>query len=89
MKTLLASSALTKVIVIALITLFAGLPLARIAGLIDERGQSRQQAAHDAQSVEAGADDRAAADAHPGDQLVRSRMARCFWTQKNNSPSLV
>ncbi|HVE53965.1 MAG TPA: cell envelope integrity protein CreD, partial [Ramlibacter sp.] len=47
MKTLLAQSALTKVIVLVLLTLFAALPLARIAGLIDERGQSRQHAAHE------------------------------------------
>lgn len=47
MKTLLASSALTKVVALGLITLFAGLPLARIAGLIDERGASRQHAAQE------------------------------------------
>jgi inner membrane protein len=47
MKTLLAQSALTKVIVLGLILLFAALPLARIGGLIAERGQSRQQAAHE------------------------------------------
>lgn len=47
MKTLFAQSALTKVIVLVLLILFAGLPLARIAGLIDERGQSRQHAAQE------------------------------------------
>lgn len=47
MKNLLAHSALTKVILLALLTLLAGLPLARISGLIEERGGSRQRAAHE------------------------------------------
>jgi inner membrane protein involved in colicin E2 resistance len=54
MKNLLAQSALTKVLLLALLTLFAGLPLARIAGLIDERGASRQQAAHELATRHAG-----------------------------------
>jgi inner membrane protein len=70
MKTLLASSALTKVIVIALITLFAGLPLARIAGLIDERGQSRQQAAHEL------------AVRHAGPQVVAGPMLVIPYTER-------
>ena len=47
MKALLAQSSLTKFIVLGLIMLFAGLPLAHISGLIGERGQSRNQAAHE------------------------------------------
>jgi inner membrane protein len=47
MKALLAQSALTKVILLGLLTLLAGLPLARIGGLIDERGASRAHAAHE------------------------------------------
>jgi inner membrane protein len=70
MKTLLASSALTKVIVLALITLFAGLPLARIAGLIDERGQSRQQAAHEL------------AVRHAGPQVVAGPMLVIPYTER-------
>jgi inner membrane protein len=47
MKAFLAQSALTKVIVLALLALLAGLPLARISGLIDERGNSRAHAARE------------------------------------------
>lgn len=47
MKSLFAQSSLTKVIVLGLLTLLAALPLAHISGLISERGQSRQQAAHE------------------------------------------
>jgi inner membrane protein len=54
MKDLLAQSALTKVLLLALLTLFAGLPLARIAGLIEERGASRSQAAQELATRHAG-----------------------------------
>lgn len=54
MKFLLAQSALTKVLLLALLTLLAGLPLARIGGLIDERGASRAQAAHELATRHAG-----------------------------------
>lgn len=47
MKELLAHSALAKVVVLLLLTLLAGLPLARIGGLVEERGASRAQAAHE------------------------------------------
>lgn len=54
MKSLLAHSALTKVLLLALLTLLAGLPLARIGGLIDERGASRDHAARELASRHAG-----------------------------------
>ena len=54
MKDLLAHSALTKVILLALLTLLAGLPLARIAGLIEERGASRTRAAAELAARHAG-----------------------------------
>jgi len=54
MKDLLAHSALTKVLLLALLTLLAGLPLAQIAGLIEERGASRQRAAHELATRHAG-----------------------------------
>ncbi len=44
MKNMLAHSALTKAIVLALLTLFAALPLAQIGGLVNERGESRNHA---------------------------------------------
>lgn len=47
MRAFPTQSALTKVIVLALLTLLAGLPLARIGGLIDERGLSRAHAARE------------------------------------------
>jgi inner membrane protein len=47
MKEWMAQSALTKVIVLGLLALLAGLPLAHIGGLIEERGTSRQHAAHE------------------------------------------
>lgn len=47
MKELLAHSALAKVLLLVLLVLLAGLPLARIDGLIEERGGSRQRAAHE------------------------------------------
>lgn len=47
MKTLLAQSALMKALLLALLTLLAGLPLARISGLIQERGTSREYAKHE------------------------------------------
>lgn len=51
---LLARSALTKAFLLAVLTLLAGLPLARISGLIDERGASRQQAAAELAARHAG-----------------------------------
>lgn len=47
MKRLLAQSALTKAFLLAFLILLAGLPLARISGLIDERGMSRDAAKHE------------------------------------------
>ncbi len=47
MKKLLAQSALTKVIVLGLLALLAGLPLGQVSGLIQERGHSRDRAAHE------------------------------------------
>lgn len=47
MKELLAHSALAKVLLLVLLTVLAGLPLARIEGLIQERGGSRERAAHE------------------------------------------
>lgn len=55
MKDLFAHSAFAKVLVLVLLTLFAGLPLARIAGLIEERGASRNQATHELATRHAGA----------------------------------
>ena len=54
MKQMLAQSALTKAIVLAVLMLLAGLPLARISGLIDERGASRQAAADELAARHAG-----------------------------------
>ena len=54
MKNLLAQSALTKVLLLALLTLLAALPLARIGGLIDERGASREHAKRELASRHAG-----------------------------------
>jgi len=54
MKQWMAQSALTKVIVLGLLVLLAGLPLARIGGLIDERGRSRDQAAQELATRHAG-----------------------------------
>jgi inner membrane protein len=54
MKNWMAQSALTKVLVLALITLLAGLPLARIGGLIEERGASRAQAGNELAARHAG-----------------------------------
>jgi inner membrane protein len=47
LKALFAPTVLTKVFLLVLLTLLAGLPLARIGGLIDERGASRAQAAQE------------------------------------------
>ena len=54
MKSLLAQSSLTKVILLVLLVLFAGLPLARIGGLIQERGASRIHAANELATRHAG-----------------------------------
>jgi inner membrane protein len=54
MKELLAQSALTKAIVLAVLTLLAALPLAQISGLIAERGASRQAAANELAARHAG-----------------------------------
>lgn len=54
MKSLLAQSSLTKVILLVLLVLFAGLPLARIGGLIQERGMSRLHAANELATRHAG-----------------------------------
>ena len=70
MKSLLAQSALTKVIVLGLLILFAGLPLAHISGLISERGQSRQQAAHEL------------AVRHAGPQVVAGPMLVIPYTER-------
>lgn len=47
MKELLARSALTKVLLLGLLTLLAALPLGQIGGLIAERGGSREHAAQE------------------------------------------
>jgi inner membrane protein len=54
MKEWLAQSALTKVIVLGLLTLLAGIPLANIGGLIEERGGSRAAAAQELAGRHAG-----------------------------------
>lgn len=54
MKRLLAQSALTKAFLLAFLILLAGLPLARISGLIDERGGSREAAKHELASRHTG-----------------------------------
>src|SRR3954462_14649174 len=54
MKNMLAHSALTKAIVLALLTLFAALPLAQIRGLVQERGESRTSAAQQLAARHAG-----------------------------------
>jgi inner membrane protein len=54
MKFLPAHSALTKVLLLVLLTLLAGLPLARIGGLIEERGASRAHAAQELATRHAG-----------------------------------
>ncbi|HYC49126.1 MAG TPA: cell envelope integrity protein CreD [Burkholderiales bacterium] len=54
MKNMLAHSALTKTIVLALLTLLAALPLAQIGGLVDERGNSRTHAAQQLAARHAG-----------------------------------
>ncbi|MBC5782497.1 cell envelope integrity protein CreD [Ramlibacter sp. USB13] len=54
MKKLLGPSALTKAILLVVLTLLAALPLAQIAGLIDERGASRQAAANELAARHAG-----------------------------------
>lgn len=70
MKSLFAQSSLTKVIVLGLLTLLAGLPLAHISGLISERGQSRQQAAHEL------------AVRHAGPQVVTGPMLVIPYTER-------
>jgi len=70
MKQLLAPSALTKVIVLVLLTLLAGLPLARIGGLVEERGASRAQAA------------RELAARHAGPQTVAAPMIVIPYTER-------
>lgn len=54
MKDMLANSALAKVLVLLALTLLLALPLARIGGLIDERGASRDRAAQDLATSHAG-----------------------------------
>jgi inner membrane protein len=54
MKNMLAHSALTKAIVLALLALLAALPLAQIGGLVDERGESRTYAAQQLAARHAG-----------------------------------
>jgi inner membrane protein len=70
MKLFLAQSALTKVILLGLLTLLAGLPLARIGGLIDERGGSRERAAHEL------------AVRHAGPQVVAGPMLVVPYTER-------
>ena len=54
MKNMLAHSALTKAIVLALLTLLAAWPLAQIGGLVHERGESRTHAAQQLAARHAG-----------------------------------
>jgi inner membrane protein len=54
MKNMLAHSALTKAAVLALLTLVAALPLARIGGLVDERAESRARAVKELAARHAG-----------------------------------
>ena len=54
MKNMLAHSALTKAVVLALLTLLAALPLAQIGGLVHERGESRNHAAQELAARHAG-----------------------------------
>lgn len=70
MKFLFAQSSLAKVVVLGLLTLLAGLPLAHISGLIAERGQSRQQAAHEL------------AVRHAGPQVVSGPMLVIPYTER-------
>ncbi|RYF13575.1 MAG: cell envelope integrity protein CreD [Comamonadaceae bacterium] len=70
MKFLFAQSSLAKVVVLGLLTLLAGLPLAHISGLIAERGQSRQQAAHEL------------AVRHAGPQVVTGPMLVIPYTER-------
>lgn len=70
MKEVLAHSALTKVLLLALLTLLAALPLARIEGLIHERGGSRERAAHEL------------AVRHAGPQVVAGPMLVVPYTER-------
>lgn len=54
MKNPFAQSALTKALLLVLLTLLAALPLANISGLIEERGASRTRAQHELASRHAG-----------------------------------
>lgn len=54
MKDFFAQSAFGKVLALAVLTLVLALPLARIGGLIDERGASRQHAAQELAASHAG-----------------------------------
>jgi inner membrane protein len=55
MKDLLSNSVIAKVLLLVLLTLLATLPLGQINGLIQERGSSRERAAHELATAHAGA----------------------------------
>ncbi len=70
MKLPLSSSILAKVILLALLTFLAALPLSQIAGLVHERGTSRD-AARDALAA-----------AHAGPQVLAGPMIVVPWTER-------